>query len=80
MTTESKFETIAMSSLPLGNGYRCTIKLEHYIDVPLPCVNAHVRDFLSACDAFAAKMRDAIGPPPADAQNWINKKETRDER
>lgn len=71
MTTESKFETIAMSSLPVGNGYRCTIKLEHHIDVRLPYVNAHVRDFLSACDVFAAKMRDAIDPPPADVRNWL---------
>ena len=80
MTTESKFETIAMSSLPLVGGYRCTIKLEHHIDVPLPYVNAHVRDFLSACDAFAVKMRDAIDPPPTDVRNWINKKEMRNER
>lgn len=64
MTNESKFETLAISSLPLGNGYRCTINLEHHVDVPLPHVNAHVRDFLSASAAFATKMRDAIDPPP----------------
>lgn len=64
MTNESKFETLAISSLPLGNGYRCTINLEHHVDVPLPYVNAHVRDFLSASAAFATKMRDAIDPPP----------------
>ena len=66
MTNESKFETLAISSLPLGKGYRVTINLEHHVDVPLPYVNAHVCDFLSASAAFATKMRDAIDPPPKE--------------
>ena len=66
MTNESKFETLAISSLPLGKGYRVTINLEHHVDVPLHYVNAHIRDFLPACAAFAAKMRDAINPPPKE--------------